>query len=162
MRGLNPATTQKISIYAEKNAGRAAASIYRRVAFAGCAGVMAITLLALSGCASAPVPTEQLAVSRSAVDSATTAGGTEFAPLELKAARDKLEAANKAVAEENYEKAAMLASEAQVDAKLAETKAQSAKAQKAVAETQDNLRTMLQEVNRNSQQQIQQQEQRAQ
>jgi septal ring factor EnvC (AmiA/AmiB activator) len=162
MRGLNSMTTQKVSIYEAKNQGRGTPSLYRRVAFAGCAGVVAITLLALSGCASTPVPTEQLAVSKTAVESATTAGGTEFAPLELKAARDKLEAANKAVAEKNNERAALLASEAQVDAKLAETKAESAKAQKAVAETQDNLRTMLQEVNRNSQQQIQQQEQRAQ
>lgn len=111
------------------------------------------TTLALTGCASAPIPTEQLAVSKTAVDSATTAGGTEFAPLELKTARDKLEAANLAVSQKKYEQAAALAEEAQVDAKLAETKALSAKAQKAVAETQDNLRTLLQEINRNQTQQ---------
>jgi hypothetical protein len=120
-------------------------------------GIAALTFLAaLSGCASAPVPTEQLAVSKTAIDSATTAGGTEFAPLELKAARDKLEAANQAVANKDYDKAAALASEAQVDAKLAETKALSAKAMKSVAETQDNLRSMLQEINRNNTQQQEQ------
>lgn len=120
-----------------------------------------IVIAALSGCASAPVPSEQLAVSKAAVDSATSAGGTEFAPLELKAARDKLEAANRAVANKDYETAAALASEAQVDAKLAETKALSAKAMKSVAETQDNLRSMLKEINRSSTQQ-QEQLQRAQ
>jgi hypothetical protein len=97
-----------------------------------------------------------LAVSKTAIESATTAGGTEFAPLELKAARDKLEAANQAVANKDYDKAAALASEAQVDAKLAETKALSAKAMKSVAETQDNLRSMLQEINRNNTQQQEQ------
>lgn len=119
-------------------------------------GVAVLLSAALAGCASTPVPTEQLAVSKAAVDSATTAGGTEFAPLELKAAHDKLDAANKAVADKDNEKAAALASEAQVDAKLAETKALSAKAMKSVAETQDNLRSMLQEINRNNTQQQEQ------
>jgi hypothetical protein len=137
------------------------ATILHRIAGISYVGAIAIAFLTLAGCASAPVPTEQLAVSKVAVDSATTAGGTEFAPLELKAANDKLAAANQAVAEKNYEKAAALASEAQVDAKLAETKALSAKAQKSVAETQDNLRSMLQEINRSSQQQQEQQDQRA-
>jgi len=166
MRGLSSASTQRISIYQQRDicqpqGGKAMTNIYHRAMKAVGAGALVCALLAAAGCASAPIPTEQLAVSKTAIDSATTAGGTEFAPLELKAARDKLEAANQAVAEKNYEKAANLASEAQVDAKLAETKALSAKAQKSVAETQDNLRSMLQEVNRNGQQQQEQQEQRA-
>ncbi|HSB97102.1 MAG TPA: DUF4398 domain-containing protein [Spongiibacteraceae bacterium] len=134
------------------------ANIYRRLALSAGAGALIFALLAIAGCASAPVPTEQLAVAKTAIESATTAGGTEFAPLELKAAHDKLEAANKAVADKHNEEAANLASEAQVDAKLAETKALSAKAQKSVAETQDNLRSMLQEVNRSGQIQQEQQE----
>lgn len=132
---------------------------YRQAAVLSCAALIGATLLSLSGCASAPVPTEQLAVSKTQIDSATTAGGTEFAPLELKMAREKLEAANRAVSEKHYDEAARLAAEAQVDAKLAETKALSAKAQKAVAETQDHLRTILHEVNRNNQQQQEQLEQ---
>jgi hypothetical protein len=113
------------------------------------------TLLALVGCASAPIPTEQFAVSKTAIDSATTAGATEYAPLEIKTARDKLDAAQRAVDEKEYRKSAALAEEAQVDAKLAETKALSAKAKKSVAETQDNLRTLLEEVNRNTKQDMQ-------
>jgi septal ring factor EnvC (AmiA/AmiB activator) len=138
MRGLDSASTHKTSIYRQPDDGQHL-GFYHRVLVAAGVGIVAVALLA-------------------AIEGATTAGGTEYAPLELKSARDKLEAANQAVADENYEKAAMLASEAQVDAKLAETKSMSAKAQKAVAETQDNLRTMLNEINRNSQQQ---QEQRA-
>lgn len=152
MRGLNSASI-KTSIYQQEDEKSLRSGIHRRFVFASCAGLVGVTLLALAGCASAPIPTEQLAVSKTQIDSANTAGGTEFAPLELKMAREKLDAANKAVADKDYDKAARLASEAQVDAKLAETKALSAKAQKAVAETQEHLRTMLQEVNRNSQQQ---------
>ena len=162
MRGLNPVSTHKTSIYRQQDDKPSMTNLYHRIAVAAGAGALVVAFLAMAGCASAPIPTEQFAVSKNAIDSATTAGGTEFAPLELKAARDKLEAANQAVTEKNYQKAANLASEAQVDAKLAETKALSAKAQKSVAETQDNLRSMLQEVNRNGQQQQEQQELRAQ
>jgi hypothetical protein len=150
MRGLTSASI-KTSIYQQNTEKPFLMGIYRRAVLVSGAGLVGAALLALAGCASAPIPTEQLAVSKTQIESATTAGGTEFAPLELKTAREKLDAANRAVAEKDYEKAARLASEAQVDAKLAETKALSAKAQKAVAETQDHLRTMLQEVNRNSQ-----------
>jgi hypothetical protein len=155
MRGLNSASI-KTSIYQQKIEKPFVPEWCQRVAVASGAGLIGVALLALAGCANAPIPTEQLAVSKTQIESATTAGGTEFAPLELKMAREKLDAANVAVTEEKYEKAGRLAAEAQVDAKLAETKALSAKAQKSVAETQDHLRTMLQEVNRNSQQQQQQ------
>lgn len=158
MRGLTSASI-KTSIYQQKIEKPFLSTWSPDAVVASGAALIGVTLLALTGCASAPVPTEQLAVSKTQIESATTAGGTEFAPLELKMAREKLEAANRAVAEKENEKAARLASEAQVDAKLAETKALSAKAQKAVAETQDHLRTMQQEVNRNSQQQQQQLEQ---
>ena len=158
MRGLTSASN-KTSIYQQQAEKPFLAGLYRRVVLASGAGLMGAALLALTGCANAPIPTEQLAVSKTQIDSATTAGGTEFAPLELKMANEKLDAANRAVEKKEYDKAARLAAEAQVDAKLAETKALSAKAQKAVAETQDHLRTMLQEVNRNSQQQQEQLEQ---
>lgn len=155
MRGLTSASI-KTSIYQQQAEKPFLAGLYRRAFVVSSAGVLGVALLALAGCANAPIPTEQLAVSKTQIDSATTAGGTEFAPLELKTAREKLDAANRAVTEKEYDKAARLASEAQVDAKLAETKALSLKAQKAVAETQDHLRTMQQEVNRNSQQQQEQ------
>jgi len=128
-----------------------AATVFR-IAVAASAATSFAVLLTLTGCASAPIPTEQFAVSKTAIDSATTAGATEYAPLELKTARDKLDAAQRAVDEKDYRAASALAQEAQFDAKLAETKALSEKAKKSVAETQDNLRTLLNEVNRNNQQ----------
>src|ERR1700712_5860922 len=50
------------------------------------------TSLLLAGCAGNP-PSEQYAVTQSAVNSAVSAGGTEFAPVEMKAAQDKFKAA---------------------------------------------------------------------
>lgn len=117
------------------------------------AALTIFSLAALSGCASAPIPTEQFAVSQSAIESATAAGAPEYAPLDIKNARDKLTAAQRAVDKKEYPAAAALAEEAAVDAKLAETKAESAKAQKSVSELQGNLRTLMDEINRNSQQQ---------
>lgn len=111
--------------------------------------------IALAGCASAPIPSEQFAISQSAIDSATAAGASEFAPLEIKSARDKLAAAQKAVEKKEYEAAAALAEESSVDAKLAQVKSETEKAQKSVSELDDHLRTLLDEVKRNSQQQIQ-------
>ena len=48
--------------------------------------------LVLAGCAGNP-PTEQYAVTESAVNSAVSAGGTEFAAVEMKSAQDKFKQA---------------------------------------------------------------------
>src|SRR3569623_992482 len=90
-----------------------------------------------AGCASIPPPTDQLAVTRAAVTDATTAGATEAAPVELKSARDKLDEAEKAMNSKDFERAKRLAEEAQVDAKLAEPKANAATALKAEERAQE-------------------------
>ena len=73
--------------------------------------------------------TADVAVSKAAVDNAAGAGGTEFAPMEMSAAREKLVLANAAMKAKDYKLASDLANQAQVDAKLAQSKANSAKAQ---------------------------------
>jgi hypothetical protein len=103
----------------------------------------------VAGCASAPpAPTEQLAVSKVAIANAVSAGGAEYAPVEMRAAQDKLDRANLAVAKQDYDGARRLAEDSQVDARLAEKKAQAAKAQKASAVTQDDNRVLRDEINR--------------
>jgi hypothetical protein len=113
------------------------------------------TLLALgcalalvAGCASTPAPTEQMAVSKSAIANAVSAGGPEYAAVEMKSAQDKMDGANRAMAKEDYDVARALAEEAQADARLAEKKAHSAKAQKAAAVMQDDIRVLREELNR--------------
>lgn len=113
------------------------------------AGVIAVAAV-IAGCASVPKPTEQLAVSRSAITNAERAGGAEYAPVEMRAARDKMDRAGKAMAREDYEDARRLAEEAQVDARLAEKTAESAKAQKAAVALSDDIRVLREEINRKS------------
>ncbi len=115
----------------------------RSVGAIGCAAVF------ITGCAtSLPPPTEQLAVSKSAVANAVSAGGTEHAAVEMRSAQEKLERANQAVAKEDYENARWLAEEAQADARLAEKKSHSAKAQQAALAMQDDIRVLREELNR--------------
>jgi hypothetical protein len=105
-------------------------------------------VLVLAGCASTPAPTEQMAVSRSAVANAVSAGGTEHAAVEMKSAQDKMDRANRAMGKEDYDEARRLAEQAQADARLAEKKAHSAKAEKAAAVTQEDTRVLREEMNR--------------
>jgi len=58
----------------------------------------------LAACASVPPPIEQMAVSRVAVSNANSAGASEFAPVMLKSAMDKMAAAEHAMTEKDYVK----------------------------------------------------------
>ena len=111
---------------------------------------IAVASLALAGCASTPAPTEQMAVSKSATANAASAGGGEYASIEMRSAQDKMDRANAAIAKEDFESARWLAEEAQVDARLAEKKAQSAKARKAALVMNEDLRVLREEINRKS------------
>lgn len=114
-------------------------------------GVTAVAAVFVAGCASIPAPTEQIAVSKAAVDSATSAGGNEFAPVQLQSALEKLNAAERAMAEEENLKARQLAEQAEVDARLAAATARAAKAQKAASELREGNRVLHQEIDRKAQ-----------
>lgn len=106
--------------------------------------------LALSGCAGNP-PSEQYAVAQSAVNAATSAGGTEFAAVEMKSARDKLKQAEFAMYEKQYAQARSLAEQAEWDARVAERKAQTAKAKRAVQDARQGIQQLREEGLRNAQ-----------
>jgi len=105
--------------------------------------------LALGACSSLKTPaTAEVAVSQAAVENAVRADGTEFAPQDMQAAREKLALAKKALAAKDYQSATDYASQAQADAKLAQAKAGSAKS-RAVAETlQEDIRVLRVELDR--------------
>ena len=105
----------------------------------------------LAACASVPPPTEQMAVSRSAIANALSAGGSEYASVEMRSAQDKLDLASRAMDKEDYESARRLAEASQVDARLAEKKAQAGKAQKAAGVTREDNRVLREEMNRKTQ-----------
>ena len=101
----------------------------------------------LAGCAGNP-PSEQYAVTQSAVNSAVSAGGTEFAAVEMKSAQDKLKQAEMAMHDKNYEQARILAEQAEWDARVAERKAQAMKAEQAVKDSQKGVQELRQESQR--------------
>jgi hypothetical protein len=106
-------------------------------------------LLALSACASQKAPaTADVAVSKNAVENAVSAGAADLAPAEINLARSKMMQANQALAAKDYTKARALASEAQADAKLAQSKANSAKATAAANALNEDLRVLREEVDR--------------
>jgi len=113
--------------------------------------ICAALALTIAGCASIPPPTGQMAVSKAAVISANSAGGNEYAPVMLKSAMDKMDAADRAMAEKSYVIARQLAEQAQVDAQLAAATARSTKAQKAAGALQEGNRVLRQEIDRSAQ-----------
>lgn len=114
----------------------------------GMASIVAVTAFSMNGCATIPPPTEQMAVSKAEVTTAVRDGGNEFAPLETKSAMEKMDAAERAMAEKEHITARRLAEQAQLDAKLAEVKTTLAKTQKSVDESRESNRILREEINR--------------
>jgi len=115
----------------------------------GLALLSAAALALTVGCTSLKTPaTADVAVSKAAVDNAAGAGGAQFAPVEMSAAREKLALANKAMLAKDYKEARALANQAQADAKLAQSKASSVKAQAAADVLQDDIRVLREELDR--------------
>jgi len=107
--------------------------------------------LSIAACASVPPPTEQMAASRAAIVSALSAGGNEYAPVEMKSAQDKLDLASREIGKEEFESARRFAESSQADARLAEKKAQAGKAMKAASVTREDNRVLREEMNRKTQ-----------
>lgn len=99
----------------------------------------------LAGCASAPPPTSQLATAQQAVNSADSARSAEFAPLELRTAREKLFQAEQANLEKDYDRARHLAEQAEWDARVAERKAQAEKARRTVEAAKQGTQELREE-----------------
>lgn len=111
-------------------------------------GSMGAALALLLGCAGLP-PTDKVAVARAAVDDAIAAGATELAPLELKIAKDKVEKMTLAMQAKEFDQARYLAEQAQTDAKVAETKARAAKADKAARDLEQGISILRRETKTN-------------
>jgi hypothetical protein len=111
-----------------------------------CASVV-MTLAACASSQKAPA-TADVAVSKNAVENAVGAGAAELAPEEINTARAKMMRANQALAAKDYALARDLATQAQADAKLAQSKANSAKASAAANALDADLRVLREEVDR--------------
>lgn len=116
------------------------------------AALSLVAALWLAACASSvPPPDARIAVATAAVAHAAAAGGTEYAPAEMRMARDKLQRATVAITARENASADALAEQAQLDALLAEAKAESAKARKAAVALQDSSRVLKEELDRKAQ-----------
>ena len=111
----------------------------------------ALALGALAACSSTPPPTEQMAVTRTTVNRVAAAPATATsAPVDQQRAQEKLILAEKAMAQQDYKNARRLAAEAEVDARVAETRADAARNATNLAQVQDSIRALQEEINRRS------------
>lgn len=94
---------------------RPSPKIYRTVPF--------LSMLLLAACATTPPPVDALRGAESMVQAAKDAQAPIYAPLELGAAEQRLDAAQAMMAAKKYDSAATLASEAEAAAELARAKA---------------------------------------
>jgi len=111
--------------------------------------LLACGILGMAGCAGKP-PLANLSQAELAVQEADTKTASQYAPLELKTAREQLAEAKRAMDEEEYDEARRRADQALVNAQLAETKAGAEKARQAAAEVQKSIQTLRTEVQRSS------------
>ena len=113
------------------------------------ASALAASLLITVGSfAGTPVSAEQMAVAEAAIQHANTSSTSENAPAELQIAIAKLASARQAVTNHDYDRAKQLAAEVEVDAQVAELRAQAARSRKAAQESQDAARVLREEINR--------------
>lgn len=101
---------------------------------------------ALSACASAPVPEQQITLAKDAVNRAVSAEATQYAPLEMKSAQDKMFQMERALGEKQYPQARLLAEQIEADANLAERKSRAVKWQKQLTDARSGIQVLKQEM----------------
>ena len=98
-------------------------------------------LLSLAACASTPPPRGLLDTADRAIDDARTARAEDFAPVELGHAQERFAAARVAMADRDYTAAAQYASQAEVDARLAQMRSLAASGREEIRQrTEENAR----------------------
>ena len=109
----------------------------------------ALAAAGVLACAAPTAPVREIGKAESAVKSAEQENQTqEAAGLEMQMARDKLERAKTALRDGDREKAQRLAEEAQLDAELAQVKAESESAQNAALELERSIQSLRGEAQR--------------
>jgi hypothetical protein len=104
--------------------------------------------LAAAGCSAPRGPEQEIEKAEMAVRTATQTGVPESAALDMRLARDKLERAREALAEEDYERAKRLGEQASVDAQVAMAKSDSEAAREAAQELERSIQTLRDEAER--------------
>ena len=109
--------------------------------------VMALTILGLSGCSGlASLSRDNISEGDKVMLEAKESNASLNAPVELKAAQDKLEAAKAAFDQKDYGNANRLAEQALADVEYARAKGSSEKARKKADELRQNIKTLKQDI----------------
>jgi hypothetical protein len=106
--------------------------------------------LGIAGCATTPMPNEEIGVAKLSVQRAEQNGAAEFAPVEMATARQELAAAEKAARDSENRPATEWAEKANVDAQLAEATAREHRAAQAAKEFDASMAALRQEAQRSS------------
>jgi len=102
--------------------------------------ILIITLItALSSCATLPPDPTLLNNARAAISQAEMAGAQQYSPLELRFARERLEAANEALELDDPGQARRLADGAEIEAQLAMARTEAALTRAELADKQRAL-----------------------
>jgi hypothetical protein len=110
-----------------------------------------VGMLILVGCASVQQPPmAELQAAELAITDAERSSAADYASAELGEARDKLRAAQSAVAQEKMVQAKHLAEESRVDAELASAKVEAARAAVVNDEMRKSIDTLKQEMQRST------------
>jgi hypothetical protein len=109
--------------------------------------VMALSILWLSGCSGFAASSRQkISEGDKALIGAKESNATVNAPVELKAAEDKLEQAKAVFGQKDYNNADRLAEQALADVDYARAKASSEKVKKEAEAVRQNIQTLRQEI----------------
>jgi hypothetical protein len=104
----------------------------------------------VTACANQPLKSDKLLLARESVEQVTSMGGNEFAAAEMQAARQRLDFARTALTAGDLARADTLSDEVLVNTRLAQTRIQSAKAQKAATELGLGRRALQIEIQNNT------------
>lgn len=113
-------------------------------------GLVLLLGAGLAACASVPPPKAEVGKADLALRKAEQADAAHFAPLEMRTARTKLEAARAAMREKENLEARRLAEQSKVDALLAEATAQAAQRQEATDTIRADIEALRAEAERSS------------
>jgi len=100
-------------------------------------------------CASTKPPTQKITQVETSIKQAEQVGADDYAALEIREARKKLDQARTQVSQEKYEDAKLTAEKAMVDAELAQIKTLSAKSQRAVQQLRESIKALQEEIQNN-------------
>jgi hypothetical protein len=109
---------------------------------------LACAAIFVAGCSSVPEPVAELASARTAVRSVQDTDARSMAPVLLDRAKTKLDRAEAAMANKQYDEARRLAEESLADAQLARAKSDAMLAQRNADELEASIKVLRSEIDR--------------